>query len=267
MLLLLGFSLAVALSYVAAIRVNVPPDLATRNRDDPLLVKFRLRRISWLCVFLTLVVPWVNWAVLGLYASYGAAIRQLGLAPGFGETGNWAVDCANIAKAAAKMALLYFGPLAAYFLALPPVAEDLAALYGSLWGFRDHVFAPITEELVYRAAVVSILRPQVSQTAVTWYLPLLFGVAHVHHGFQLYREKVPIGQVAVRVLFQLVYTSVFGVLTNHVYMTSGCNLGAAVVVHGAANLGSFPLLERESRWFVLYCGLLVAGAVLFWYVL
>lgn len=266
MLLLLCFSLAVALSYVAAIRVAVPANLALLGRDDPRLIKFRLRRILCLCVFLTILVPVVNWAVLGLYPNLPAAITQLGLFPGL-TNNNWASDCANIAKAAAKMAVLYMGPLAAYFVSRPPVKQDLEELFATVWGFRDHVFAPVTEELVYRAAVVSILRPLASQTAVTVYLPLLFGVAHIHHGLQLYRENVPVAQVLVQVLFQLVYTSVFGVLTNHVYMTTGCNLGAAIIVHAAANLGGFPLLQRESRWFVLYVGMLVAGAVLFWYLL
>lgn len=264
MLLLLGFSLVVALSYVAAIRVGVPPDLATLDRNDPPLIRFRLRRVAWLCAFLTVAVPWVNWAVFRLYPSYSAALRQLGLFPGLTVSGCWTQDCASIAKAAAKMAVLYMGPLAAYFLSNPAVGKDLKAQFGSLWGFRDHVFAPATEELVYRAAVVSILRPQASDYSVTVYLPLLFGVAHLHHGLQLYRDQVPKEEVAVQVLFQLVYTSVFGVVTNYVYMSSGCNLWTAVVVHAAANLGSFPLLER-TRWYAAYCALLVAGMALFWY--
>lgn len=266
MLLLLGFSLVVALSYVAAIRLAVPPALAVLDRNDPLLVRFRLRRIAWLCVFLTAGVPWINWAVLHLYPSYSEALRQFGLVPGFSVGGNWIADCINIAKVAAKMAVLYMGPLAVYLTSDAAMGRDISELFGTVWGFRDHVFAPVTEELVYRAAVVSVLRPQTSDYTVTVYLPLLFGVAHVHHGLQLYRDQVPLAEVAVQVAFQLVYTTVFGVVTNYVYMSTGCNLWAVVVVHAAANLGSFPLLER-TRWYGVYCALLVGGVVLFWYLM
>lgn len=261
------FCLAVASLYVLAIRVHVPPRLACLDRNAPELVRFRFWRISLLCVFTVLFVPWVNWALLGLYPSYILAIRQLGLVPGFSLSGSVLVDSANIAKTTLKMALLYIGPLAQYALSKPDLASDLASLYLSVWGFRDHVFGPITEELVYRAAVVSVLLPIADAHKITIWAPSLFGVAHLHHGIQLLRDGVPLTDALAQVAFQFIYTTLFGILANYVYLSTQCNLWCAVAMHAAANLGSFPSFElrhKHPRLFIVYCASLVAGAVSFY---
>lgn len=51
---------------------------------------------------------------------------------------------------------------------------------------RSLVFAPISEEIVFRAAFVVILYPDLRELSI-WIAPLLFAPAHLHHGIQ----KVP----------------------------------------------------------------------------
>ncbi|PSK77464.1 hypothetical protein CJJ07_002728 [Candidozyma auris] len=147
------------------------------------------------------------------------------------------------------------------------IVQDMKEEYASLWGFRDHVFAPVTEELIYRALVLCILQPVVSSTwALTVYTPMLFGLAHLHHGWSLYKQGTSLVTVLFTAAFQFLYTTVFGILANRVYLESGNNLWCAIVTHSTCNLGGFPSLEirkTHARFFYVYLGLLVLGLTIF----
>lgn len=271
MLSSLALAVDVASAYVAAIHVYTPPDIAAKDRNHPLVVRFRMRRVCMLCVFLVAVLPLVLTRVVPSYPDCWTVWRQLGLVPGFTNTRSLATDLANVARSLAKICVLYMGPIAQWAATSPSWKHDLEDNFFTLHGFRDHVFAPVTEELVYRAAVVAVLAPVVDLRGIVFLSPLLFGLAHAHHGYQLYyRDGYSAGDVAVQVLFQLVYTSVFGALANTFYVRTGCNLWCPVVVHGMCNLLGFPsfdLKDSHPRWFCVYCFLLAAGANLFWHLL
>lgn len=263
-------SVGLASSYVAAIHLRQPPDLQNLGRNDPRVINHRFARVSALCLAITLILPYLLQTTLDAYPDYLSALRQLGLVPGFTNSHSLALDVANVLRSAAKMLVLYVGPVANYFVTnqAAHLAEDWRDAYTTIWGFRDHVFAPVSEELVYRAGVVAILQPYVSDWHITIYSPLLFGLAHVHHGFHLYhKEKLPPVSVAVQVLVQLAYTTVFGMLANRMYLATGENLWCAIVVHGMCNLFGFPTLDTRPefpRWTYVYVALLVGGIFAFW---
>lgn len=228
-----------------------------------------MTRISILCLAILAFLPWILCLTIDKYGNYWSALRQLGLLCGLTNTFSIRTDLYNIAVALFKILLLYCGPIANYFVTGQSAHfwDDIRDEYMNIWGFRDHVFAPITEELVYRAGVVSILQPYSSDLSLTLYSPLLFGLAHIHHGVQLYcKDKWPISQVVVSVLVQFAYTSVFGMVANRFYIASGENLWCAIVVHGMCNLIGFPsfdMREDHPGWFRVYCAMLVFGVVMF----
>ncbi|SGZ52428.1 CIC11C00000001557 [Sungouiella intermedia] len=262
-------SVALATSYVTAIRFHQPLKISLLDRNDPLVIKYRFSRISTLCLAMVILLPWIL-SVSGNYADYPTALRQFGLFPGFCNTHSFKTDICNVFLALFKILLLYCGPIANYVVTgqARMWKQDFHDEFMNIWGFRDHVFAPVSEELVYRAGVVSILRPYSSH--ITVYSPFLFGLAHVHHGIQLYRDKYPVSQILLSVFVQLVYTSLFGMLANYMYISSGENLWCPIVVHGVCNLIGFPsfdMRENHPRWFWVYCGMLFIGVVMFFKVL
>lgn len=156
--------------------------------------------------------------------------------------------------------VLYSGPISDEVLSGQFTVED----FGTIFGFRDLVFAPVTEELIYRAVIDTILTSRYSTKAVTFGSPLLFGVAHIHHGYALLRDHRPVAEVVVGVLFQTLYTTLFGTVANVIYMEKGSFWGG-VLVHGVCNMMGIP--GGPERIGGVYYGMLVGGLGGFWYMI
>lgn len=265
-------SLILASSYVAAIRIGAPAYIAVLDRNDPRVIKHRMRRITILCIVVVAVLPYLL-SVVNSYPDYTTAFLLLGLIPGHMETPSLRQDMINIAIAGLKMALLYCGPIANYVVTgrIRYISTDFRDAYRTLWGFRDHIFAPVTEEIVYRAGVKSILHSHVSHSALAIFSPLLFGFAHLHHGYHLYfNEKYEFRMVALQVFGQFAYTTVFGLIANRFFLGSGHNLWCAIMAHGICNLIGFPEFEMRQdhpKWFWIYCCLLLVGLIGFIWVI
>lgn len=259
-------SLALAASYVAAIHVGKPPEIASLNRNNPIVIKYRIARISTLSIAILALLPWFLCLTIDKYPDYWTAFRQLGIIPGFTNSYSFSTDVYNIGKALCKILLLYCGPITNYLVTgqARHLWDDFVDEFTTLQGFRDNVFAPITEELAYRGAVVSILQPYCSDFSLRVYSPLLFGLAHIHHGMQLhYIDKRPFSNVLLIVFAQWAYTTVFGVYANYFYIRAQENLWCAIIVHMVCNLIGFPsfdMREEYPRWYMMYTAMLVVGA-------
>ncbi|OBA19738.1 Abi-domain-containing protein [Metschnikowia bicuspidata var. bicuspidata NRRL YB-4993] len=258
----------VASLYVAAIKLSVPVHVVHLERSNPIVIRFRIRRIFVLCGILLFAIPVLSVQLNGA-STYGQALRNMGLFPGFTSSHDFVGDVMGIVIAWLKIASLYIGPICAYFyIDAQGWRADFQANFCTLAGIRDHVFAPITEEFVYRAALVAVLAPVLLENSLIFYSPLLFGLAHVHHGINLYcQEQVPLISAIAASTFQLVYTTAFGILANLFYVRSGYNLWCPIVVHATCNLLGFPSFEMKHthpRFFYVYCVLLVFGIVAFW---
>lgn len=259
----------VASSYVWAIRINAPVLLRTAHRNDPAVIRFRMYRVLLLCGVLLVGLPPILTYGLQSYKACGDVYRQFGLVPGYSLSNDFYFDIGNVAKTVGLMCLLYLGPIAHYlFTELHNIQNDFFFSFTVLIGVRDHIFAPITEEFVYRAAVTAILKPVVSEADIMKWLPGLFGIAHLHHGLHLYYTDGQLLPTAVvNVLFQLVYTTVFGLVANKIYFESLCNLWSVIVAHAMCNLLGFPSFEMRTthpKWYYAYVSLLCIGAYSFW---
>lgn len=236
-MILQAVAVAVAASYVAVIRLFPGPTKGL-SRDDPAVIKHRMRRVVALCIFLAFFVP-LFLHLNGNYSSIAAGARLMGLQ--FRHDHIY-----QVGKAAATAYALYAGQHID--------SGTLEDAFFTLEGVRNHIFAPVTEEFVFRAAVIGILRPVVSRQTL-YYTPLLFGVAHVHHGFSLYAEGHSMIAVLVSVLVQLTYTSLFGLAATRVLLRSGTVL-APIAMHTVCNLfgmpqGSWPVVTGKLGLFLL----------------
>jgi hypothetical protein len=68
---------------------------------------------------------------------------------------------------------------------------------------------------------------------------LPFGLAHLHHGYELLRRGFSLPQAALNVVAQLGYTTLFGAIAAFMQLRTG-NLLGVVLAHAFCNLMGFP---------------------------
>jgi len=132
---------------------------------------------------------------------------------------------------------------------------------------RNLFIAPISEEVIFRACIIAPLLSShnaddlltLSPTQVCWIAPLFFGVAHLHHFYEQYRRlpllqrtKQAILQLIVGLLFQLIYTTLFGAYASHLLIRTG-SLLAVILVHIFCNYMGLPDVSFTSPTSGLYC--------------
>mmetsp|Transcript_24013 Transcript_24013/g.77117 ORF Transcript_24013/g.77117 Transcript_24013/m.77117 type:complete len:284 (-) Transcript_24013:2835-3686(-) len=136
--------------------------------------------------------------------------------------------------------IIYSGHVfAIFFTPLAPGFEEPFEL--PFWQVvRNLIAAPITEELVFRGAIISVL---VEGHYPLWFLiwgsPLFFGLAHLHHAIQHVQDGYSARQAAITVVFQLVYTTIFGAFAAFLYLRTG-HIAAAIAAHSMCNYFGFP---------------------------
>ncbi|GME75600.1 unnamed protein product [Ambrosiozyma monospora] len=83
----------------------------------------------------------------------------------------------------------------------------------------------------------------------TWkvihYSPILFGMAHLHHAIGLYLKGTPILSVVITLLFQLTYTTMFGILTNLIWLYTN-SVWCCIVAHTFCNFMGFPSFTPDA---------------------
>ncbi|XP_078466227.1 CAAX prenyl protease 2 isoform X2 [Lampetra fluviatilis] len=140
-----------------------------------------------------------------------------------------------------------------------------ALCVSDIWWVRNHVVAPLTEELVFRACMLPLLVPCTGPTMAVFACPLFFGVAHFHHVIeQLKFKQGSVEMILLSAAFQFSYTSVFGAYTAFLFMRTG-HLVGPVLCHSFCNQMGFPpvaaALEHPRRSAIAGC--YVSGLVLF----
>jgi len=121
---------------------------------------------------------------------------------------------------------------------------------------RMLVFAPISEELIFRSVIIllALSAVPVDQPAdsfrVALTCPFWFAVAHIHHAFTLWKEEyVPskdvnqksafLRSIFIRTAVQLTYTTIFGVIAALLYLRTG-NIMAPITSHVICNYAQLP---------------------------
>ncbi|EAU32343.1 hypothetical protein ATEG_06959 [Aspergillus terreus NIH2624] len=228
-------------------------------------------------------------------ASFSDALKLMGW---------WPIGMSEIMRSFLLTAVLFTGPLFERGIAEGEwkdwirgsrVSETLRG-----WiGWRNYVAGPITEEIMFRSAIVPLhLLAKISPGRIVFVAPLYFGIAHVHHfyEFRLTHPDTSVLAALFRSLFQFSYTTIFGWYATFIYLRTG-SLPAAILAHTFCNWCGLPRLwgrvegsvpigpplakgkEDSERtpmyaytqlsigWSVAYYTLLVAGAVAFYYAL
>jgi prenyl protein peptidase len=123
--------------------------------------------------------------------------------------------------------------------------------YGSgPWaGIRNILVAPLVEEVIFRACTITpylhtiaYTSGQVSMTTVCWMTPLFFGLAHVHHAFQMMRSQENPKRILIQTAFQLLYTTLFGAYASLWYIQTR-SIGVVILLHSFCNYMGLPTMS------------------------
>lgn len=252
-----------ALSYVAAIHFRLSDNVKKLSRDHPIVIRDRFKRIIYLCGILTALVPLISSYKFDTF--YSHEISAIHLVP------SSILEVRGAFRCLIAISVLYSGPIWNYFRTTPRQfwLQDFHELFFTLHGIRNHVFAPITEELIYRGLIISVLKHDFTNSQIIQFSPLLFGVAHVHHAYELYfKRKIAISTVLMSTTFQLLYTTLFGAIESYIFLKYN-SLWAPIVVHSFCNLMSIPELSISGAIPVqtAYYGLLLFGIFGFYKIL
>ncbi|EJD01804.1 Abi-domain-containing protein, partial [Fomitiporia mediterranea MF3/22] len=155
---------------------------------------------------------------------------------------------------------LFLGPLYSTFLdgALPfqrnwDFKTDLVSRFTTWEGIRNYLMAPITEEVTYRACVLSVYRlAAYTRKTMIWVAPCWFGLAHIHHGFETYKRmgktSSALRTALMSTIFQFIYTTVFGWLCSFLFLRTG-SIIVPTIAHIFCNVMGFPAITWELKQF------------------
>ncbi|KAF9432771.1 CAAX prenyl protease, partial [Entomortierella beljakovae] len=133
---------------------------------------------------------------------------------------------------------------------------------------------PATEEFVFRSCMVSIVAYSgASFSAMVFGLPLVFGIAHLNHGHEIYVKKgrtpQALKQATLICIAKLLYTSVFGWFATYLFLRTS-SFWAACLSHTLCNIlglpevGNIKLYGHWGKWIYLahFLGLVFFGLLL-----
>uniref|UniRef100_A0A3B3D7N5 CAAX prenyl protease 2 n=1 Tax=Oryzias melastigma TaxID=30732 RepID=A0A3B3D7N5_ORYME len=163
--------------------------------------------------------------------------------------------------------VFYLGPLVHSSVENPDgfnVESWLLCVRDAVW-LRNQVVAPLTEELVFRGAMLPMLLPCSGSTAAVFTAPLFFGVAHLHHIIEQRRlAKDNMKVILLTAGIQFLYTTVFGAFTAFIFLRTG-HLVGPVLCHSFCNSQGLPdiasALQHPQRSALL--SFYLVGALLF----
>lgn len=246
-------SLYISASYVAGVyATDVNINDYRSGRDDPRIIAQRVNRITLILIANLIIIP-VTLYQFGIANSFKEAFLSLGIWP------HHSFYVIESLKALALIGLLYVGPIAdtlLYYTFVPHTSclQELKEELLNIWGFRNYIFAPITEEIFYTSMVLNCYRflahEPVTKKKLVWLTPFFFGLAHLHHAYETYQtSRTSLAIVILTTLLQVVYTTLFGCLTNCVFLKTGGNLWACILMHAFCNYMGFPEPSQLNMYY------------------
>ncbi|TEA10764.1 putative CAAX prenyl protease 2 [Colletotrichum sidae] len=247
------------------------------SRDHPRAIRARVTSVLFStasCCFLTYLVL----SRLPKGSLPGSPLHVMGY---------WPIGFTESAACLFLTAILFAAPIYEALL-LNGLWEDwrtldpLIRVWTEWTSWRNIIMGPLTEEMLFRSASIPLLLcARMSLVQTIFLSPLVFGLAHVHHfyEFRITHPRVSLAAAVARSVFQVVYTTLFGVYATFLFLRSG-SLLAIVLVHAFCNSIGLPRFwgsvepywhsrgqhEQGGRrkWTVLYYALLLSGATCWW---
>ncbi|KAI0693525.1 hypothetical protein C8T65DRAFT_64049 [Cerioporus squamosus] len=233
-----------------------------RWRNDPDVIRARLFAASASTLFSVYAVYWLVQRTTPEYESIvkpwtavQSSLARLGVTLDFARNNPFYIVLPCLVAP-----VLYLGPLYADYLseALPfqrhwSFRSSVLPMFSTWVGRRNYIVGPITEEIVFRACMLSVYHMAgASRKKMIFLSPLWFGIAHLHHAWDTYNRYGRTGSAlriaAMQTVFQLAYTSLFGFHCAFLFLRTG-SLVPPIVSHIFCNVMGFPQYGLHVRMF------------------
>lgn len=112
------------------------------------------------------------------------------------------------------------------------------------WEFiKIYIMCPLSEEIVFRQIIHSILQKHFTNSASALISGFIFGISHIHHVLD--------DQTIQTTIFQVCYSTIFGIYESYLYNKTNSLLGI-ILVHSFCNMVGFPDLSilNQTRYIV-----------------
>ncbi|XAR64657.1 hypothetical protein NMG60_11008416 [Bertholletia excelsa] len=252
---------AMALSYVAVLytpTLILPPPTSFKS--------FMIRR--FICVAVstllslivcTLILPLRSWEASYLFGVYGVRLDHL-----------WQA----VVYPVSLTSLMYAGSLVLKSISLLKswkehrndgeghssncmdnvlqiLISKMLSFASDVLSWRYFIVAPLTEELVFRACMISLLLCGGFRTySIIFFCPIFFSLAHLHHFLEFYsQQNHSMLKALMAAGLQLGYTVTFGSYASFLFIRTG-HLIAPLVAHIFCNLMGLPRLYSQRSRFV-----------------
>ncbi|KZT70020.1 hypothetical protein DAEQUDRAFT_737747 [Daedalea quercina L-15889] len=236
-----------------------------RWRDDPDVIRARLTAASLSTLSSCTAVVLLVWKLLrwapksvtdNVDQEFPIALETTLARLGFDLPSSWL----ELVLPCLVTPVLFLGPLYASWLSssLPfqrhwSLKCSVLPLFTTWQGVRNYVVGPITEEIVFRSCSLATYHlAGASRAKMIFLSPWLFGLAHVHHAWDIYNRYGRTGSAARRAviatLFQTSYTSLFGFHTAFLFMRTG-SLIPPVIAHIFCNIMGLPQYSAQVAMF------------------
>jgi len=249
-----------------------------RWRDDPDVIRARLAAVSIATVVCCLGVFVVLFHhVGGMVQDFDVVAKNTLFRLGFLSPFGLSSVLAHVVTP-----LLFLGPLFCSYLRQElPFQRNwmwqthVVARFLSIHGLRNYLIAPMTEEIVFRACVLSIYNfSGASRKYMICFAPLTFGLAHVHHAWDTYnrfgRTRLAAQRALTMSAFQLCYTTLFGMHVSYLFLRTGSIL-PPITAHIWCNIMGIPEivweLQRFPRHRIVIIAAYLSGIAAFVYTL
>ena len=285
--------LCISLSYVVSLYISTDQPVSQKQRNEPRIIRQRMKYILYICCINIVIVPLILSQITDGRLSYTENFLQMGIIPGYHFDGTW--DLARWTydnlRSVTLICVLYMGPITdtvlcyVIYMGYKDIWYDFLNNFNDIWGVRNYIFAPITEELVFTGMLLTCQMSMNAPLRTQWDLlkfvvgpSLYFGVAHIHHAWEMVQDgEQSMAYIIMITMFQALYTTIFGTLSNYIYLVTGGNLWSCILLHGICNLLGFPSgSELASKikspvskklWNHVYISLLVVGLISFSYLI
>eukprot|EP01066_Platyproteum_vivax_P013576 Platyproteum_vivax@DN6137_c0_g1_i2.p1 len=225
-----SFCVFIDILFVASLYVGRPNSSLSEDASDPKVIRRRACTVTIVTITACLIV-----FLFVARPSNRSLISTLGLQITVRSFNRCVIACFLVL-------ILYTGYFLDAGIRTVDGTFDWAPYLIDFWQwFRNMFFAPIVEELVFRASFAALLlHSGVPSHSVILGAPFLFGIAHAHHMF--YNWQYGAQTAIVMFVSQFFYTSLFGAFST--FLLIRCeSIYPAMLTHSLCNFLGLPPME------------------------
>lgn len=253
------YCISVSSAFVASLYFLVPRHVRQTPRNDPGHIRWRLFAVIFVMAFTQAVYPY-------LFCVDGDGVisrKGVGKYLGWSE---WRGHYCELSVLAHSMVLFSAPLLTRSMQVMISISSrrntkdnrnegSISRIFQNNYSsksqfFRDIIVAPFAEEATFRGCMVApLLSANYSILEVTFFAPLFFGVAHVHHMVVKLQNGVPFTMALISSMVQFSYTYLFGAYSAYAFIRTG-SVVAVFLSHAFCNFMGLPdlnFLQQSSK--------------------